>query len=599
ENNNKNYNIKKRENLELNNKLEILNSNLQNNVYLNNNVKKILDNPRLTGIIDALINIISVNDVYQDAFNVVSLSNKNFLIANSNKDINDAINYLKSENLGRATFLPIDVIKPKYIDDNTLNIIKNASGYLGIMSDFLEYDKKFSNIVLNQFGNIIVVDNLINANTISKLINNRYRLVTLNGDVIHIGGSVTGGSNSDIKNSLTIKNNLNELELKIQSNNNDLEKLETEGITLNNLINDIDRNIYTKRSELIKIIDELNKIKSDLSSASEELERIKVELSSLNGNTLDDFDSSYYNMELECELLENSIKDLTREHDGLDSKINELDGITKENRMLSNNLEHEINELSINASKLDMKLDNNLNILNSEYNLTYERAVAEYSLDLEENDARRLVGEYKNTIKNIGMVNLDSIDECKEVEARYEYLSSEYNDLLKAKDMLYSIIDDMDIVMKNDFLNTFNELEVEFKKVFREMFHGGDASLKLTTPDNLLETGVDIIASPPGKKLKTVTLMSGGEKTLTAISLLFAILNIRQVPFCVFDEVEAALDEANVDNFGTYLEHYKSKTQFLLITHKKRTMEYAKNLYGITMQESGVSKLVSVRLEDN
>ena len=171
-------------------------------------------------------------------------------------------------------------------------------------------------------------------------------------------------------------------------------------------------------------------------------------------------------------------------------------------------------------------------------------------------------------------------------------------DLLKAKDMLYSLIDEMDEVMKNDFYETFKELQVEFKKVFRSLFKGGDASLTLTDPDNLMETGVDIVASPPGKKLKTITLLSGGEKTLTAISLLFAILNIRQVPFCVFDEVEAALDEANVDNFGSYLHSYKDKTQFLLITHKKRTMEYAKTLYGITMQESGVSKLVSVKLED-
>ena len=153
--------------------------------------------------------------------------------------------------------------------------------------------------------------------------------------------------------------------------------------------------------------------------------------------------------------------------------------------------------------------------------------------------------------------------------------------------------------MKEDFKKTFDELEIEFKKVFQELFKGGHATLKLTDPNNLLETGVDIEACPPGKSLKSINLLSGGEKTLTAISLLFAILNIRKVPFCILDEVEAPLDEANVDVFGKYLDNYKEKTQFLLITHKKRTMEYAKTLYGITMQESGVSKLVSVRLEDN
>ena len=153
--------------------------------------------------------------------------------------------------------------------------------------------------------------------------------------------------------------------------------------------------------------------------------------------------------------------------------------------------------------------------------------------------------------------------------------------------------------MEEEFLSTFKSVEKEFEQVFKQLFNGGKATLKLTDPSNILETGVDIIASPPGKKLTTISLLSGGEKTLTAISLLFAILNVRTVPFCLFDEVEAALDEANVDNFGRYLDHYKEKTQFLLITHKKKTMEYANTLYGITMQESGVSKLVSVKLENS
>ena len=298
-------------------------------------------------------------------------------------------------------------------------------------------------------------------------------------------------------------------------------------------------------------------------------------------------------------MLDKNIKELIKEKDDIVIKINEIEGIRKENRLEYSTIEKEVNDLKIESNKLDLKLDTNLNILNQEYNLTYERAIDEYSLDMDLEDAKKLVYDYKNIIKNIGMVNLDSIKEYETVNERYLYLTSERDDLLKAKDMLYSIIDDMDTVMKEDFLSTFKELEIEFKKVFKSMFHGGDATLKLTDKDNILETGVDIIASPPGKKLKTVTLLSGGEKTLTAISLLFAILNIRKVPFCIFDEVEAALDEANVDNFGTYLNNYKEKTQFLLITHKKRTMEYAKTLYGITMQESGVSKLVSVKLEDN
>ena len=171
-------------------------------------------------------------------------------------------------------------------------------------------------------------------------------------------------------------------------------------------------------------------------------------------------------------------------------------------------------------------------------------------------------------------------------------------DLLSAEDTLLEIMNEMDAVMKEEFATIFEKIREEFKHVFKELFNGGSADLKLTNPDDLLTTGVDIVASPPGKKLTTISLLSGGEKTLTAISLLFTILNVRTVPFCLFDEVEAALDEANVCQFGKYLDHYKNKTQFLIITHKKKTMEYANTLYGITMQESGVSKLVSVKLQD-
>ena len=196
------------------------------------------------------------------------------------------------------------------------------------------------------------------------------------------------------------------------------------------------------------------------------------------------------------------------------------------------------------------------------------------------------------------MVNISAIEEYEKVNTRYEFLTNQKEDLLKAEDTLLDIMKEMDSIMKEEFKTTFEEIRVEFQKVFKELFNGGNADLKLTNPEDLLETGVDIVASPPGKKLTTISLLSGGEKTLTAISLLFAILNVRTVPFCIFDEVEAALDEANVAGFGKYLSHYKDKTQFLIITHKKKTMEYANTLYGFTMQESGVSKLVSVRLED-
>ncbi len=583
------------------NKIDILKSNLTENMYLNNNVKRILDNKRLVGIHDALINLISTNSTYQTSLDVVSLSNKNFLVVDSSESARNAIRYLKENNLGRVTFLPLDTIKAKYVDYDTQNKLTDIKGYLGILTDFLEYKDEYKDIILNQFGNILVVDTLENANYISKIIQNKYRIVTLDGEIIHVGGSITGGSLNN-RNLINTKNELTDLELKSNLEKNTLTTLNKEKEELENNLIIIENNIQKIRTDLLLKSEELKNYEVKKEEQEKELKDLILELNSYDtscfNQELENLNKSYYDKSLEYDLKVKEKDKILEEKDKLQSIVLEKEGFIKVNNQALKEQEKELQRLEILVNKLDTKLDNDLNYLNQDYNLTYERARDEYSLDLDMEEAKSLVIDYKNKLKNIGNVNLDSIEEYKNVLERYNFLTGERDDLLKAKDMLYSLIDEMDEVMKNDFYETFKELQVEFKKVFRSLFKGGDASLTLTDPDNLMETGVDIVASPPGKKLKTITLLSGGEKTLTAISLLFAILNIRQVPFCVFDEVEAALDEANVDNFGSYLHSYKDKTQFLLITHKKRTMEYAKTLYGITMQESGVSKLASVKLED-
>ena len=229
--------------------------------------------------------------------------------------------------------------------------------------------------------------------------------------------------------------------------------------------------------------------------------------------------------------------------------------------------------------------------------MTYEKATSLYKLELDEDLARTKVNTLKRELKEIGEVNLNAPKEYDEISERYEFLISQREDLINAENTLLDIIKEMDTVMIQEFTRTFEIINKNFNETFKELFRGGSASLKLTDPDNILETGIEIVASPPGKKLKNLSLLSGGEKTFTAISLLFAILKSRPVPFCVLDEVEAALDEVNVDSFGQYVKRLQKNSQFIIITHKKKTMEYANTLYGITMQESGVSKLVSVKLE--
>ena len=601
----KEYNVKNKEYLENTNRINIIKDNLENNLLVNPNVKKILNNPRLSGIHDAFGNILNTEATYSKALEVIIGASKNFIIVDNSDSAKEAIEFLKNNKLGRATFFPLDVIKPKGVDFDTTDLIENESGYLGILSDFIKYDEKYRNIVLNQLGNILVVNDIDNGNKISKMINNRYKIVTLDGEVIHVGGSITGGSINPSVSPITLKNELADLIIKNNSLQSVCEDLTRNINNANSNIIAIEEDVYNTRSEWTRYTEIKTNLESNLELKKKDLDNIQLELDNLDDledNKLvkeeEKITEEYYKAREERELLAKELNAKRKEYDKLKGEILNLEG---EVRLHNNNLrnkEKELKDLEIQDSRIDAKLDNNLEILSSDYEITYEKAHEEYSLDIPMDEARNLVNKYKNKIKSIGMVNVLAIDEFKEVNERYTFLTSQRDDLLHAKETLYSIIDEMDEVMKEDFGKTFNLLQVEFKKVFQMLFKGGDATLKLTDPTDLLTTGIDVIASPPGKSLKTINLLSGGEKTLTAISLLFAVLNIRKVPFCIFDEIEAALDENNVDIFGHYLDNYKNKTQFLLITHKKRTMEYAKTLYGITMQESGVSKLVSVKLEN-
>ena len=602
---NNEYNEKNRVYQENNNRINIIKDNLENNSLINNNVKRILNNPRLTGIYDAFGNILNVDDKYSKALDVCIVGSKNFVIVSDEDAAKEAINFLKDNRLGRVTFFPISIIKPKGIDYETSNILNNDKDYLGILSDFVYYDEKYKNIVLNQLGNIIVTKDIDSGNRLSKLINNRYKIVTLDGEVIHVGGSITGGSINQNVSIINLKNELNDLNSKNEISKGILDELRDK---INNIEKEIinqEEKIYHLKSEHVSLEEIKNNYNKNINDKTNELEDILKELNSLDklkNNKLSEEEENitkdYFKKKEQKELVIKELNNTNREYQDIKSNILNCE---VELKMINNEIkkkEKSLKDLEIEVSKMDAKLDNNLNILNSEYEMTYEKAYSNYNLDMEINDARNLVNTYKNKLRNLGMVNIHAINEYEEVNTRYSFLTSQRDDLLNAKETLDSIILEMDDIMKEDFSKTFKVLQEEFKKVFQMLFKGGNATLKLTDPNNLLETGVDIIASPPGKSLKTISLLSGGEKTLTAISLLFAILNIRKIPFCVFDEIEAALDENNVDIFGHYLDNYKNKTQFLLITHKKRTMEYAKTLYGITMQESGVSKLVSVKLEN-
>ena len=601
-----NYSKMDQDLISLGHKISSLRMELEQSSDLPNSVRSVLKDTSLQGIHNTIGNIITIEDTYLKALNVAISSNKNFVITSDEESAKKAINYLKDNHLGRATFFPLTVIKPRFVDSETLNQIRNKSDFIAVLSDLLTYNKKYQNIIENQFGTTIISKDLDSANRLSKLIRNRYKIITLDGDVINVGGSMTGGSLNKTKSVITTKQELKYQEEKEHTLKNEIVFLKNELSEINNVISKLEEENYLKEKEKISISELLNSKNIDLSRVKQEYESVKKEwenLEAISNNSVSEKEQELIKLFHEKsslkEQLQLKLKNITKEIDELKVKIEETQATYKLKNSTLRNLEKSSRELEISINRLDVKIDNMLNILSEDYELTFERAKNDYSLDIEPEEARVKVNTYRNNIKRIGMVNLGAIEEYERVNTRYSFLTNQREDLYKAESTLLEIMNEMDEVMEEEFKNTFMAIQIEFQKVFKELFNGGQASLKLTDPSNMLTTGVEIVASPPGKKLTTISLLSGGEKTLTAISLLFAILNVRSVPFCLFDEVEAALDEANVAGFGTYLNHYRDKTQFLIITHKKKTMEYANTLYGITMQESGVSKLVSVKLEDH
>ena len=588
----------------LNNKIAALKESIENSNTIPYAVKNVLNNPKLKGIHNYIGNIIEVEEKYSKAITTTLGAASNYIIVDNEICAKEAINYLKENNKGRATFFPLNIIKGKNVDNETYSIIKNLKGFISVANTLVKNNALYDNIIDNQLGNVIVVDNIDNANIISKKINYKYRIVTLDGELLHVGGSLTGGNNV-VKNIITEKYEL-ENNIKLLNEN------EQEIKNIENKLNEIDYNLKSSEDELylinkniILINETLNSKKNTLANVFSKYKEVE---NSINGtqNIIDDNLSEeedkileeYYKAINTKNELGNIINNLINQKSSLESNLEEIEYKSKKDNSIYNQKNNELKNLEIEVNRIDVKLDNLLNQLNENYSITYEYAHSHYKLELDTDIVRNKISSLKRQIKELEPINATAPEEYEKVKERYEFLHTQHEDLINAENTLLEIIKEMDEVMEENFMKTFNIINENFAITFKELFKGGTAQLKLTDPNNILETGIEIVASPPGKSLKSISLLSGGEKTFTAISLLFAILKSRPVPFCVLDEVEAALDEVNVESFGEYLQGLKDKTQFIIITHKKKTMEYADLLYGITMQESGVSKLVSVKLED-
>ena len=591
--------------LVLENKLEILRDNINNHSKLPSAVRSVLNNMRLRGVHNTIGALIETEGMYEEAISTSLGGASSFLVVDDEASSKECIDYLKENHLGRATFFPLNVIKGRSIPGSDLAKIKDVAGLIDVASNLVKYDKEYDAIIKNQLGNVIVVRDIDTLNKVGKILDYRYKIVSLDGEVLYIGGSITGGSTKNNNSSFNDKLKVTELEEKLEITKIELENLNHEYKEFNDAYMALEGSASDLSKTLINLNEILNTRTNKVRTIEDNLAKKELEIKGneeIGTNKLDQKLVSILEesnqVASQKDIINNELNKLKNQKSDLALKISEIESRNHKANSEYNRVQNTLKEKEVLLGKYDVKLDNLLLNLSESYGITFEYASSHYELDIPLDLARSKVDTLKKEISSLGEVNTGAIAEYERVNERYEFLMKQSRDLEDSSLELTNIITEMDKIMTEKFKATFDAISKEFNHVFRALFKGGRGTLKLTEPDDLLNTGIEIEAEPPGKKLNSIGLLSGGEKTLTAIAVLFAILNVKPSPFCILDEVEAALDEANVDTFGKYLQERKHQSQFILITHKKRTMEYADVLYGITMQESGVSKIVSVNLEE-
>ena len=657
------------------------------------------------GVKGVLASLITVPEEYQLAVETVLGQTLQNIVTETEEDAKKLIEYLRKNNLGRASFLPITSVKGKNLDKLITN---GTQGVIGVASKLIKTDKKYEEIVSNLLGKTVIVNDMDTAIVIAKQNKYSFRIVTLKGDIINPSGAISGGSTTQKTNSIigrtaqikqlekeiekiqkeiekitkekedyensieslleeitsieassreteieyaTEKQRLESIEETISSLETKLDKLKTE---TNEILEAIDKNkeekavieqknleleqeittlntaiqnFAEKNKENQKYIDDLNfditNLKISVSSFDESsnsleeiLSRIENELQT-NMSKIENKKQQSENLKVENEELTKTIEELKQNIEQIkievstssetaqklkQEKSNKNMAITKaeteieEKYKIIEEIKNQANKLEVKKSKLDVELEQIINKMWEDYEITPNTA-GEFKKPNNVAETTKEVKHLRDEIKNLGSINIDSIEEYKQTKERYDYMCEQRLDLENASSKLKKVIQDMTKIMKEQFEKQFNIINKNFGEVFKELFGGGKAELKLTDETDILNCGIEIEVQPPGKKLQNMMLLSGGERAFTAIALLFSILRINPAPFCVLDEIEAALDDVNVYKFADYLKKFTGETQFLVITHRKGTMEAADTVYGITMEESGISKLLSMKLE--
>ena len=661
------------------------------------------NNSKLKGICGPVSRVISVPSEYGVAIETALGAAMQNIVVDTDEDAKQAIRYLKSTDGGRATFLPLNTIKPRKLNENGLD---DCYGFVGVASQLCSCDEKYNNILSSLLDKIVIAEDLNSATSIAKKYSYRFKIVTLDGQVVNAGGSLTGGSlnrntgllsrASEIEQLKKATNNLikksedsqklyeqisreySAIEAELLGSRADLSnkqqdavRLEAEKKACENELNNSKLFVENSQNEIKECLNRIDILKSSAKQAKERLAELGIKIAqaeekvnSITGNRAEltkkreELTSLLQNIRLEIvtaqkdidalnteivfakntgtdneekkillnkqiseieviidttktniSLLEKEIADLNESKNSLNKLIEELnsqkDMLEKrsvEIRTLERDKSAEretsgrelarLEERKINIQK---QYDDIISKLWEEYELT-KREAEETAIEIQDSSAaQKRLNELKQKIKGLGNVNVSAIEEYKEVSERYEFMSIQVADVEKSKKEIERLITDLTKQMKEVFVESFDQINKNFTYTFKELFGGGTASLSLADPENILTSGIDILVHPPGKIVVHLDALSGGEKALVAIALYFAIMKVRPAPFCVMDEIEAALDDVNVSRFANYLRRLTEHTQFILITHRRGTMEEADVLYGVTMQDEGISKLLELR----
>jgi len=676
-----------------------------------NVLKSIKSHPPLKqGFCGIVADLLETDKEYELAVETALGASMQFIVTESDEHAKRLIAHLKKNSLGRATFLPINTAQPRNLTRQEYRNCQAVPGFIGSALEVIRFDVKYSRVFSNLLGRVALVKDIDAALEMARKNRFRFKIVTLTGDVINPGGSLTGGSSrrrnnflltrkrqisdletrtkklqQEIKELIFEKSGLTQKQIRLETSKRELEtSIHKAELTLNALTKeqeqllDRQKNIHEEVSALREESREINetleemqlkideiqreisykqresehlqkhikdyqarykKNRLDKELLAEEITNLKVELASMR--------ESEKRLKEKIERLEERVKEENNRVSAIDNSIksnndlkklveqetielqekeiimgNKLEQIFKELNELKNSkhttkeeiegfnhdiksinqkiglLQKKIHDLEVKETRIQVVYQNLENRLWELYNMSFQEG-KKYRKEIEDYEAaEKEVERLKQKIKGLGEVNVGAIEEYKQLKKRYDFLISQRKDLTEAKDSLYTVISEIIGKMKNQFVKNLNLLNQNFKEVFKELFGGGDAQILLQNPDDPLQSGIEIVAQPPGKKLQNLSLLSGGERALTAIAILFAILKLKPTPFCVLDEIEAALDDANVERFANYLKKLSKKTQFIVVTHSKGTMEVCQTLYGVTMEKNAVSKLVSVRLED-